>query len=74
MTLAASHDASAPQGAYFDKTLGEFLLPYEVVRTLPIPATFVVGRDGMVKARFVNPDFRRRMAIEDLLAALKDAR
>jgi len=41
---------------------------------LPIPATFVVARDGMVKARFVDPDFRRRMAIEDLLAALKDAR
>jgi peroxiredoxin len=41
---------------------------------LPIPATFVIGRDGMVKARFVDPDFRRRMAIEDLLAALKDAR
>jgi len=40
---------------------------------LPIPAAFVVGRDGMVKARFVDPDFRRRMAIEDLLAALNDA-
>jgi len=41
---------------------------------LPVPATFVVGRDGMVKARFVDPDFRRRVAIEDLLAALRDAR
>lgn len=41
---------------------------------LPIPATFVVGRDGMVKARFVDPDFRHRMAIEDLLAALKALR
>jgi peroxiredoxin len=41
---------------------------------LPIPAAFVIGRDGIVKARFVDPDFRRRMAIEDLLAALKDAR
>ncbi|MHC6155825.1 peroxiredoxin-like family protein [Bradyrhizobium elkanii] len=41
---------------------------------LPIPAAFVIGRDGMVKTRFVDPDFRRRMAIEDLLAALKDAR
>jgi len=41
---------------------------------LPIPATFVVGRDGMIKARFVDPDFRSRMAIEDLLIALKDAR
>ena len=41
---------------------------------LPIPATFVIGRDGLVKARFVDPDFRHRMAIEDLLGALKSAR
>jgi peroxiredoxin len=38
---------------------------------LPIPATFVVGRDGVVKARFVDPDYRKRMAIEDLLSALR---
>ena len=37
---------------------------------LPIPATFVVGRDGLVKARFVDPDFRKRMEIDDLIAAL----
>jgi peroxiredoxin len=40
---------------------------------LPIPATFVVGRDGLVKARFVDPDFRRRMEIDDLIAAMKRA-
>jgi peroxiredoxin len=40
---------------------------------LPIPATFVVGRDGLVKARFVDPDVRRRMEIDDLIAALKSA-
>lgn len=40
---------------------------------LPIPATFVVGRDGLVKARFVDPDFRKRMEIDDLIAALRDA-
>jgi peroxiredoxin len=38
---------------------------------LPIPAVFVVGRDGLVKARFVDPDFRKRMEIDDLLAALE---
>ncbi len=38
---------------------------------LPIPATFIVGRDGKVKTRFIDPDYRRRMAIEDLLAALR---
>ena len=40
---------------------------------LPIPATFVVGTNGEVKARFVDPDYRKRMTIEDLLAALKTA-
>ncbi len=40
---------------------------------LPIPATFVVGTDGIIKARHVDPDYRRRMEIDDLLAALKSA-
>jgi peroxiredoxin len=40
---------------------------------LPIPATFVVGRDGLVKARFVDPDFRKRMEIDDLIAAVRRA-
>ena len=39
---------------------------------LPIPATFVVGEDGIIKARFVDPDYRKRMGIDDLLAALGD--
>jgi peroxiredoxin len=38
---------------------------------LPIPATFVVAKDGLIRARFVDPDYRKRMAIDDLLAALK---
>lgn len=38
---------------------------------LPIPATFVVGSDGIIKARFVEPDYRKRMAIDELLAALR---
>ena len=38
---------------------------------VPIPATFVVGPDGRVAARYVDPDFRRRMEIDDILAALR---
>jgi peroxiredoxin len=41
---------------------------------LPIPATFVVGQDRKVKARFVDPDYRKRMAIEEMIASLKSAR
>jgi peroxiredoxin len=42
--------------------------------TLPTPATFIVSTDGIVHARFVDPDYRTRMAIEDMLAALRSAR
>jgi peroxiredoxin len=38
---------------------------------VPVPATFVVGRDKSVLARFVDPDFRRRMEIDEILAALR---
>jgi peroxiredoxin len=41
---------------------------------LPIPATFVVGADARIKARFVDPDYRKRMAVEALLTALRSAR
>jgi peroxiredoxin len=41
---------------------------------LPIPATFIVGTDGIIHARFVDPDYRMRMAIEDMLAALRSAK
>jgi peroxiredoxin len=41
---------------------------------LPIPATFIIGTDGIVHARFVDPDYRVRMAIEDMLAALQSAK
>ena len=40
---------------------------------MPIPATFVISQDGLVKARFIDPDYRNRMTIEDLLAAIKGA-
>jgi len=40
---------------------------------LPIPATFIVGTDRIVHARFVDPDYRVRMAIEDMIAALRTA-
>jgi peroxiredoxin len=41
---------------------------------LPIPATLVVATDGVIAAREVNPDYRARMAPEDILAALRALR
>jgi peroxiredoxin len=34
---------------------------------LPIPAVFVVKQDGTIAARHIDPDYRQRMAIDELL-------
>lgn len=40
---------------------------------LPIPSVFVVRQDGTISARHVDPDYRRRMELDDLRAAAKAA-
>ena len=37
---------------------------------LPVPAVFVVNREGLIAARHVDPDYRRRMDVNDLIAAV----
>lgn len=39
---------------------------------LPVPATYVVGRDGIIKHAYVNPDFRERLEPGEILAVLGD--
>ena len=41
---------------------------------VPLPATFVVGANGRVLARHVDPEFRQRMEIDEILEALKAGR
>jgi peroxiredoxin len=38
---------------------------------LPVPATFVIDRDGTVRARHVDPDYRTRMEPADILRAVE---
>jgi peroxiredoxin len=41
---------------------------------LPIPAVFVVDTDGRIIARHVDPDYRRRMELKDLLRGIDQLR
>jgi len=38
---------------------------------LPIPATYIVARDGTIAEAFVNPDFRYRLDPADIVRALR---
>lgn len=39
---------------------------------LPVPATFVIGRDGIVRLAFVDPDYKQRLEPAEILTALAD--
>lgn len=39
---------------------------------LPVPATFVLDRSGSIVSRFIDPDFRRRMEPDAIVAVLED--
>ncbi len=40
---------------------------------LPVPAVFIVGRDGVIRFAYANPDYKVRLAAADLLAAAQAA-
>jgi peroxiredoxin len=40
---------------------------------LPIPSVFVIGQDGLIKARHVDPDYRRRLELDELCKAARAA-
>jgi peroxiredoxin len=41
---------------------------------LPVPATFVVAKDGRIRFAHVEPDYRRRPSIPEVLGAVQLAR
>ena len=42
-------------------------------RWLPVPAAYLIGRDGKVKFVYTNADYKTRLSMADLMAAAKAA-
>lgn len=40
------------------------------VAVLPVPATYVIGRDGKIKFAYFNPDYRHRASVKQVAQAL----
>lgn len=38
---------------------------------LPVPAVYIVGKDGIIKFRHFNPDYKKRLSAEDILEAIQ---
>jgi len=57
----------------FMKDAGWDIAPYQGndAWILPIPATFIVGRDCIIRSRFLDPDYRKRMAVDVIVDALR---
>lgn len=39
---------------------------------LPIPATYVIARDGIIRLAFVDPDYTKRLEPAEILQALQE--
>ncbi len=39
---------------------------------LPVPATYVIERNGVIRHAYINPDFRERLEPAEIIAVLKD--
>ncbi len=37
---------------------------------LPVPATYIIGKDGKIKYAFFNPDYRQRASVKEILEHL----
>jgi peroxiredoxin len=42
-------------------------------RWLPVPAAYLVGPDGVIRFAFSNPDYKARLAVDQLLAEARKA-
>jgi peroxiredoxin len=67
------HDVSAELGALYE-SFGHGLQQVngaEGSKSLPLPATFVVDKDRLIKLAFVDVDYTKRLDPEDALRALQ---
>jgi peroxiredoxin len=58
---------------YIEK-LGVDLREYNADKSydLPMPGTFVVGPDGIIRYAFVDPDYTQRLEPEEILKSLRE--
>jgi NAD(P)-dependent dehydrogenase (short-subunit alcohol dehydrogenase family) len=65
-------NAGVAQLAPFDSVDEKFYdLHFDAIWVLPIPATYVVDRDGTIALGFVDVDYRNRLEPAEILSALQ---
>ena len=75
MAATDFHDVTSGSNGGFSAQAGYDLPRYQgnAFWTIPIPATFVLDARGVIVARHLDPDYRKRMEVDELVAAIKAA-
>jgi peroxiredoxin len=45
-------------------------LNHQKEASLPVPAVYIINRDGAVTFRYFNEDYRKRISVKEILEAL----
>lgn len=64
--IVKSYRAVSDKAVPPKSTTGDYQVPF-----LPVPATFIVGSDGIISKRHFDEDYKNRMEVPALLAELK---
>ena len=57
-------------GRYKNAGIDLLALNHQKDAVLPVPAVYIINRDGAVTFRYFNEDYRKRIAVKDILQAL----
>ncbi len=57
-------------GRYKNAGIDLLALNHQKDAVLPVPAVYIINRDGAVTFRYFNEDYRKRIAVKDILKAL----
>jgi peroxiredoxin len=57
-------------GRYKNAGIDLLALNHQKEASLPVPAVYIINRDGVVTFRYFNEDYRKRISVKEILEAL----
>lgn len=71
-TIMKQYDVAYDVNESYQKQIGVNLTQINGQAVLPVPATYIIGEDGIIIKRFFNPDFKNRASIAEIAQVLRD--
>jgi len=72
-TIMRQYDVAYDVNENYQKNMGINLQKVNGKAVLPVPATYIIDKQGRIIKKFFNPDFTNRASVAEIVKALKKA-